>query len=199
MAETVALLLAAGESRRMGRPKALLPWQNKTLLAHQISVLLQGGANKVVVVVGHQAEELKLIMKDWLGVSWVLNPDYAQGKTTSIKTGLDVLQSDNLDAILILNVDQPRSSETVQHLLQQHRESRKLITIPTYQGKGGHPIIMDASLLSELKSISEESLGIKAVIRKYPDSTQRLELGSAEVLWDLNTPQEYQTALNSES
>ena len=199
MSETVALLLAAGESRRMGRPKALLPWQDTTLLAHQISILLQGGASKVVVVVGHQAEKLKPIINDWAGVSWVLNPDYAQGKTTSIKIGLDALEPEKLKTILILNVDQPRSSETIQYLLQLHRESNKLITIPTYQGKGGHPIVIDPSLLSELKSISEETLGVKAVIREHPDSTQRVESGNAEVLWDLNTPQEYQTALDSDS
>ena len=182
----------------MGRPKALLPWQGTTLLAHQISVLLHGGADKIVVVVGHHADELKPIMKDWAGVSWALNPDYAQGKTTSIRAGLDALGSNKLDAILILNVDQPRSAGTIRYLLQQHRESGKQITIPTYRGKGGHPIVMDSVLLSDLRSITEETLGVKAVVRDHGDLTHRVEAGTPEVLWDLNTPEEYQKALTSE-
>ena len=197
MPDTVAILLAAGESSRMGRPKALLPWQGTNLLAHQISVLLQGGADRVVVVVGHQSDELKPIMRDWAGVSWTLNADYAEGKTTSIKAGLDALGPNKLDAILILNVDQPRSAGTIQYLLQQHRESGQKITIPTYQGKGGHPIIMDPVLLSDLRSITEETLGVKAVVRDHADSTLQIEAGTAEVLWDLNTPEQYQKALES--
>ena len=182
----------------MGRLKALLPWHGTTLLAHQISVLLQGGADRVVVVVGHQSDELKPIMKDWVGVAWALNPDYAQGKTTSIKAGLDALGPNRLDAILILNVDQPRSADTIQYLLQQHRESGKQITIPTYRGKGGHPIVMDPVLLSDLRSMTEETLGVKAVVRDHADTTLRVETGTPEVLWDLNTPEEYQNAITSE-
>ena len=182
----------------MGRPKALLPWQGTTLLAHQIFVLLQGGADRVVVVVGHKADDLKPTMEDWAGVSWAFNPDYAQGKATSIKTGLDALGPNNLDAILILNVDQPRSADTIRYVLQQHRECGKQITIPTYRGKGGHPIVMDPVLLSDLRSITEETLGIKAVVRDHADSTFRVEAGTVEVLWDLNTPEEYQKALTSQ-
>lgn len=197
MPDTVAILLAAGESRRMGCLKALLPWEGTTLLAHQISVLLQGGADRVVVVVGHRAEELKPIMQDWAGVSWAFNPDYAEGKTTSIKAGLSALGPNQLDAILILNVDQPRSADTIQYVLQQHRDSGKQITIPTYLGKGGHPIVMDPVLLSDLRSITEETLGIKAVVRDHLNLSQRVDAETAEVLWDLNTPEEYQKALTA--
>ena len=156
----------------------------------------------MVVVLGHQAEKLRPIIEGRHGVNWVINPNYAQGKITSIKVGLNQLSLMGLGneqpaAILILNVDQPRSSATIRGLLQRHREYPGLITIPTYRGKGGHPIVMDPSLLPELSAITEETLGVKAVVQAHADSTNRTEMPTAEVLWDLNTPEEYEEALRS--
>ena len=194
MANTVAILLAAGESRRMGQLKALLPWQGKSLLAHQLSSLKEAGIERVVVVLGHQAEKLQPLLQGQEGVTWVVNPDYLQGKTTSIKAGLKALGPKSTATLLVLNVDQPRSPETIRFLLQQHQSRSYLITIPTHQGKGGHPILLAPSLLVELQSIDEETLGIRAVVQRHKDLTQRVEVPFPEVLWDLNTPEEYRAA-----
>ncbi len=199
MADIAAILLAAGESRRMGRSKALLPWQGETLLAHQISALRQGGADRVVVVLGHRPDTLQPVVQDHEGASWVVNLDYAQGKTTSIKAGLNALGQGEWSVILILNVDQPRSASTIRDLIQRHHDNGGLITIPTSGGKGGHPILMDPVLLPELNSITEETLGIKAVVRAHEDQSHRTEVATAEVLWDLNTPEEYEAARRSGS
>ncbi len=193
------MLLAAGESRRMGRPKALLPWRGTTLLAHQLDALLAGGADRVVVVLGHRPEDLQPVVQERSGVTGVINPAYAQGKTTSIKAGLSALGSPEPGTILLLNVDQPRSPDTIRQLLRHHVESKGLITIPTYGGKGGHPIAVDSALLPELQGISEETLGIKSVVRAHQDATFRVEMAIAEVLLDLNTPEEYEEALHSGS
>ena len=198
MEPTVAILLAAGESRRMATLKALLPWQGTTLLAHQVTALREAGVDLVVVVLGHQADRLKPIVSDREGVSWRLNPDYMRGKTTSIKAGLKALGPDRPSAVLILNVDQPRSPDTIRHLLQQHRAGERLITIPHHRGKGGHPIIVEAALLEELASIDEETLGMKAVVTRHQDSVLRVEMETPEVLWDLNTPEEYQAAVQGQ-
>ena len=196
MSKTVAILLAAGESRRMGQLKALLPWQGTSLLAHQVGVLCEAGVDGVIVVLGHRAEELKPIVVGQPKVTCVVNPDYLKGKTTSIKTGVSSLLRDNLDSLLVLNVDQPRTADTLRHLLHQHRASSALITIPTYQGKGGHPIILDASLVDELLSVQEETLGLKAVTQRHQDRMQRVEVEDPGVLQDLNTPEQYQEALS---
>ena len=198
-AAIAAILLAAGESRRMGSLKALLPWQGSTLLAYQIASLRQAGVDPVVVVLGHEAGQLKPEVEGKEGVVWRLNPDYWQGKTTSIKVGLNALGPGQPSAILILNVDQPRSAETIGHLLQQHRDGGRSITIPRYRGKGGHPIVVDSALLEELKSIDEESLGVKAVVRRHQEATLLVEMDTPEVLWDLNTPEEYQAAIRGDS
>ena len=199
MEAAAAILLAAGESRRMGSLKALLPWQGSTLLEYQISSLRQAGADPVVVVLGHQAGQLMPLVEGKEGVIWQVNPDYWQGKTTSIKVGLSAIGPGQPSAILILNVDQPRSTETIRHLLQQHRDGGRSITIPRYRGKGGHPIVVDSTLLEELKSIDEESLGVKAVVRRHQEATLLVEMDTPEVLWDLNTPEEYQAATRGDS
>ena len=199
MAATVAILLAAGESRRMGRPKALLPWQGTTLLAHQVAILREGGVDSVVVVLGHGADSLRTVLEGQAAVTWVINRDYLQGKTTSVKTGLTALGEELPAVLLILNVDQPRSPDTIRVLLRRHWTEGGLITIPTYGGKGGHPIVIDASLLDELRSIDEKTMGIKAVVRRHEESTRRVEMPTPEVLWDLNTPEDYEEALRAEA
>jgi len=198
MADVVAILLAAGESRRMGQLKALLPWQGVSLIKHQVASLRAGGVDQVVVVLGHRPDELKSELGDTAGVSWQLNPDYLQGKTTSIKVGLNALGTDQLQALLLLNVDQPRSAGVVRFLLEDYLSQGSLITIPTHNGKGGHPIILSPTLLDELRGIDEETFGIKAVVQRHLEDTRRVEMDSPEVLWDLNTPEEYQKVVSAQ-
>ena len=192
-----AILLAAGESSRMGRLKALLPWRGKTLLENQVDALLEGGAERVVVVLGHRANELRPLLEDKQGVTWALNPGYLQGKTTSIRAGLAALDEAEVDDILLLNVDQPRSPADVSAVLDTHRALGSVVTVPEYMGKGGHPIALSASLLPELLQINEETQGIKAVVRRRPDAVRRFPLDNPEILLDLNTPEQYRAALGS--
>jgi molybdenum cofactor cytidylyltransferase len=197
MPEVWAILLAAGESSRMGRLKALLPWRNTTLLEYQLHSLLAAGIHQVVVVLGHDAERLKPVVDSVDGASWALNPDYLQGKTTSLKTGVAAITGQQISDVLLLNVDQPRSADTVRTLLERHLASSYQITIPTHGGKGGHPIFISANLLPELAGIEEESQGLKAVVRRHAEATERFELDDPGVLWDLNTPEQYQNARES--
>ena len=179
----------------MGELKALLPWQGQTLISHQLTALAGGGADRVIVVLGHRYEELLPEIEGKPGVEWTLNRDYLQGKTTSIKAGLTALGSRLPETLVLLNVDQPRSAETVGQLLRQHRASGPLITIPSFAGKGGHPVVFDGALLAELEAITEETQGIRGVVRRHQEGILRVEMDSGEVLWDLNTPEQYQAAL----
>ena len=192
-----AILLAAGESSRMGQLKALLRWRDVTLLEHQLRSLLDAGVQQVVVVLGHDSDRLKPIVEAIDGASWTVNEDYLQGKTTSLKAGVAALAGQQLSDVLLLNVDQPRSAETVQTLLERHSASTFQITIPTHGGKGGHPIFIASELLPELADINEETQGLKAVVRRHSEATERFELDDPTVLWDFNTPEQYQQAVDS--
>ena len=210
MRAVAALLLAAGESSRMGELKALLPWRGSTLLQHQVSALAEAGALRIVVVLGHQAHRLEPLLKNHPEVYCAHNPDYQKGKTTSVKVGLKALHeairdprsrhtSENAqeEALLVLNVDQPRSAITIRNLIDNHLASKALITIPTHGGKGGHPTIFSTVLLPELLKISEDTQGLKAVVNRHHAQIQQIELDTSEVLLDLNTPEDYQQALSS--
>ena len=168
-------------------------------MEHQVTALLEGGADRVVVVVGHRAAELEARLKGKKGVSCAVNPDYLLGKTTSLKAGVQAVKGFHPGVILILNVDQPRRPETIKDLLRRHLAGESLITIPTFNGKGGHPIAIAAQLLPDLGSIEEESHGLKAVTRRYERSTERVELGTPEILWDLNTPEDYENAISAQT
>ncbi len=197
MGEAWAILLAAGESSRMGQMKALLPWRGQTLLEYQVSSLREGGANHVVAVLGHRAHELSPYLEGIEGASWVVNSDYLRGKTSSIKAGVSALDTDRVGDILLLNVDQPRSAEDVALILGEHRTRGSAITVPEYKGKGGHPIVLSARMFDEVLAIDEESQGIKAVVRRRPESVSRVVLESPEILLDLNTPEQYRAAVEA--
>ena len=188
-----AILTAAGESRRMGRPKPLLPWRGTTLVEHQISALFGGGVSEVVVVVGHEADAVAAQVLG-TGARYVVNPDYLQGKTTSIKAGLRAI-SPSADAILLLAVDQPRTDAIISAVVRAHASGDHLITSPRYNGHGGHPLIFSASLRDELACISEKKQGIREVFQAHRDSVQEYALNDPQIRLDLNTPEAYEDAV----
>ena len=188
-----AILLAAGESSRMGKPKALLDWFGVSLVEAQIASLTEGGVDHVIVVTGAHHGEISAVASDVPKAQVVNNPHWASGKTTSIKAGLSVLSGD-CDTIVLLAVDQPRPAWVVQRALDSHRRTRTPVTSPRFSGHGGHPLFFDGSLLDELANISEEREGVREVIKKHEDSMNRVCFESSVVRLDLNTPEDYETA-----
>ena len=191
-----AILLAAGESTRMGQPKQWLDWHGMPLLQYQIMQLCETSLQEIVVVLGHRAAESIPIVEE-IGelprVRAVINLDYRQGKTTSIKLGLNNLRW-TANAVLLLAMDQPRPSQVLQHILDMHAYKSKLISIPSYMGKHGHPPVFDSSLVPELMAISEKRHGIREVIEKHRDQLQEIPLDSPVVRNDMNTPEDYRRA-----
>ena len=181
----------------MGSLKAMLPWRGVTLIEHQIRSLIDAGVHQVLVVLGHEANRLKSIVDSADGACWVVNTDYLAGKTTSIKTGVKCLTLLGTKQVVLLSVDQPRNSNTVRTLLERHISLSNMITIPTYHGKGGHPIILSESVLSEVANIEEETQGLLEVVRHHAKETDRFEIDDPSLICDLNTPEEYQQALDA--
>jgi molybdenum cofactor cytidylyltransferase len=177
----------------MGSPKPLLAWQGRTLVEYQVCSLLDAGVRDVIVVLGHRASEVAPFIHGEHVVR-VLNPDYEQGKTTSIKAGLKAVPSD-ADAIMLLAVDQPRTPEIIARVIAAHIASDALITSPRYKGHGGHPLIFDASLLGELLCITEENQGVREVFQGHLDRVAQVQIDDPMVRLDLNTPEAYAEAL----
>ena len=182
----------------MGKPKALLDWRGAPLIQRQVDALAEAEVSPVIVVLGHAYDELAPLVPNSPGVHTVRNPDYKSGKTTSIKAGARELQRLGAgDSLLLLNVDQPRTSDLIRRVVDAHYNGHALVTVPTWEGKGGHPIVLSASLLDELLEIREETLGVKALRIRHEDRTQRIDLGDPQVAVDMNTPEDYRRALDT--
>ena len=189
-----AILLAAGESSRMGEPKPLLPWFGKTLVEAQIESLFEGGAEKVIVVTGGWVDEVERAIPDSHFVTKIHNPQYQEGKTTSIKAGVGMV-SDDCSAILLLAVDQPRPSWVVRRIVDSHIANNAIVTSPRFEGHGGHPLAFHSNLLPELSSISEEREGVREVMKRHEHEMNGVPFGSRVVRLDLNTPEDYEKGL----
>jgi molybdenum cofactor cytidylyltransferase len=192
----VGIILAAGESSRMGSPKGLLEWRGTTLLEYQMNSLLQGGCDKVVVVTGKYDTEMAPLLKDRPGIIRAYNPKYLEGKTTSIKAGVWELP-DDIHSIVLLAVDQPRPAWVIEKVLKLHTDFGADVTSPGFDGHGGHPLVFDAQLRSDLMNITEESEGVRAIFRKPDIDHHRVKFDSAIVRLDINTPEAYENALAS--
>lgn len=194
MPGVTAVLLAAGESSRMGQPKPLLPWGRLPLVRCQVDALLAAGAAPVVVVLGPTTLEAEACIAGMDGVSIVVNDRAPEGKTTSVRLGVSQAAGD-AEGILLLAVDQPRTAGIMRRVIDAHLAGNALITHPTYRGRGGHPIIFHRSLVPELLAVTEERQGIREVVSRHMDGLQRVEIGDPMVRLDLNTLEDYEAAL----
>ena len=192
MAGISAILIAAGESTRMGCPKPLLSWHGLTLLEYQIQSLTAGGTAEVVVVLGSQADLVSPYAKGPL-VRCVVNPDYRLGKTTSIRAGIRAVDPGN-DGVLLLAVDQPRTPDIISTVIQAHVGNNALITSPRFQGRGAHPLIFSASLIGELERISEDRQGVREVLQAHRHEVTEVGIADPLVRLDLNTPEAFEEA-----
>lgn len=182
----------------MGRPKPTLPWQGKTLVEYQVNNLLEGGADHVFIVTGRSDNEVAPILKEMERATRVFNPDYAQGKTTSVRAGVGAVP-ENTAAIMLLAVDQPRPAWVVKLVLESHMASGAPLTSPRYKGHGGHPLVFAGSLRSELLGVTEEKQGIREVFQRHENQMNSVKFESEIVRLDLNTPEAYKTALENYS
>lgn len=160
---------------------------------------MDGGVDEVFAVTGNRAEEVELALSSaFQGLSdgrvhAVTNTDYLSGKTTSVKAGLAALPVD-VETIVLLAVDQPRPSWLIGDVLESHRSTGAPISLPVYDGHGGHPLVFDASLRAELAAITEEGHGVRQVVQAHADSLNRVEVGTPLARLDMNTQADVEAA-----
>ena len=197
MSFTSVIILAAGESSRMGQPKQTLQWEGTTLLQYQISQVAMTSAAELIVVLGYDSSTFRdLIPKNLSGpgLKVVTNANYFLGKTTSVKAGLRSLDSQS-GAVMILAMDCPRTSSMLQKLIDCHVEGILPVTVPSYQGVDGHPSTFSKALFGEIGKISEERRGLREVVEGDLDRVRKVEFDSPLVLTNLNEPDDYENAL----
>ncbi|MCK9487010.1 MAG: NTP transferase domain-containing protein [Dehalococcoidia bacterium] len=202
MSGLAAILLAAGASRRMGRPKPLLPWAGATLIEHELEVLRAASVARVAVVVGSNAEAVRRVVG--AEAPLVFNARWASGRATSLARGAAALLEGNAgdppDAVLVQNVDQPTTAEVIAHLLAELRSSGADAVQPIYvdprdaEGRehGGHPVLLAAALLPDLAAATEEREGLRGVLAGR--RVHRVAIEDPTVGLDLDTPEAYEAA-----
>jgi molybdenum cofactor cytidylyltransferase len=184
------LILAAGESSRMGRDKALLAYRGRTFLESIILNLRNAGIGKIVVVLGHHAEEIQRAA-DLAGVQVVLNRGYRRGQTSSLQAGLAALQKFSPEAVVLCLVDHPAvSAAVITKLKDRFERTRPAVVIPTCEGQHGHPVVIGREVFSELLALRPNE-GANNVIRKYRDATQFVEVDDRGILLDVDDPETY--------
>ena len=185
-----AIVLAAGESRRMGSPKALLRYAGQTFIARICESLLSAGVDEVVTVLGARAEEVRLSVSSHPALRLVVNPDYVKGQLSSLITGLLAL-SPGSEAAIVALVDHPLVRvETFASLLRSFREHWCPIIIARYQDKRGHPVLFAREVYPELLAAPLDQ-GAKVVVRKDPARVREIQLDDPGILADIDTPEDY--------
>jgi len=188
------ILLAAGESRRMGQFKQLLRLGEKTFVEHCVDHLLASRVNDVVVVTGHRDADVRLALGD-RPVSFVYNEKYKDGMASSIKSGIDAV-SESAKACVISLVDQPQiGSELINSLIDEYEIKGPLIVIPAFEGRNGHPILLDFTLREEILNMSCDE-GLRQVVRAHQSQTIHLDVKSSLILEDCDMPADYDRLLN---
>jgi molybdenum cofactor cytidylyltransferase len=190
------LLLAAGSSSRMGRPKQLLLVEGKPLLLRTLHIALASKANNTVVVLGHQAKEIQSILNTQ-PVSVIVNPQWENGMGNSFKFGLaEILKfKPDTSAVLTLVCDQPLlTTHHLDELLDTYASTGKPIITSGYSDVQGVPAIFDRSIFPELFSIDDHQ-GAKHVIEKNPNRIVIVPFKGGEV--DLDTPEDYDSLITA--
>jgi molybdenum cofactor cytidylyltransferase len=189
----VAIILAAGESRRMGQPKQLLPFGDKTMLECVIVAFETPRVDEIRVVVGYKADEIAAKIAH-TRCKIVKNDRYSLGMFTSMQAGLRDLPK-KTRIVLIAICDQPRlKRDTVETLIEEFEKKRHKILIPSYNGRQGHPPLLRAEYAKEILSM-DESLTLKHFYAEHADDIERLVVEDEGVLVDIDDRETYEREL----
>jgi molybdenum cofactor cytidylyltransferase len=185
-----AVVLAAGLSSRMGRPKALLTLPSgETFLARIVGTFLEAGIDDVVVVVGHQAEAIvAAFATTGLPARFVKNDAFARGQLSSILAGLRAIDRPGVAGMLLMLVDVPLvSAATVRAVLAHQRLTRARIVRPVHGARHGHPVFIDRSLFDALRR-ADPSEGAKPLVRAHATAASDVAVDDEGAFSDFDTP-----------
>ncbi|HTY24331.1 MAG TPA: nucleotidyltransferase family protein [Desulfomonilaceae bacterium] len=188
-----AIILAAGYSRRMGTLKPMLKLGDKTILERAIRVFRDLNIEDVIVVVGHRAREIIPVVHECRARA-VMNEQFERGMFSSVQAGVESLSTDS-DAFFVLPADIPLvHPQTIETLLEAYHSGKSEMVFPVFLGKRGHPPLIGARYRNEILSYSGEG-GLRAVFRNHENESVEVEVADEMILFDLDTPADYEALL----
>ena len=180
-----AIVLAAGASSRMGRPKLTIPQDGVPMLGRVLETLRRSAVGRVIVVLGANAADVRKQVR-FEGEVVVVNQRYADGMSGSLRLGLEKVG--DVDAAIFVLGDQPFVlATTIDRLVSEHESSGARIVVPTYQGTRGNPVLFDRSIFPLIARISGD-VGARSVVQSRAADVLEVEVADRGVLVDIDTP-----------
>ena len=187
-----AIVPTAGLSSRMGQNKLLMPFGDKSLIEHAVDTLKASDVDEIVVVLGHEADQVRSRLER-RRVNFVHNPDYREGLSTSVRTGMSAVAK-GADAIMIYLADQPLiQPDEISRLIQAFAEAKragKSIVVPFFENRRGNPVILDASYRAMVLDIVGD-VGCRRIIRRYPEQVFAVQMQTDHVVRDVDTLEDF--------
>ena len=184
-----AVVLAAGESKRMGRPKQVLPYGTSTILETVLANVLASPVDGTLVVLGSAADKVAPLLAK-LPVETIVNPDFRSGMLSSVQRGIRALPASARAALIFLG-DQPAvGPETAARVVAAYRASGRGLVLPVHAGRGGHPLLVDLKFRAEIEGLSS-GIGLRELLARHPDDILRVEIEDPGVILDIDTPEDY--------
>jgi molybdenum cofactor cytidylyltransferase len=170
----------------MGTVKPLIPIGGKTMLERTLSTLRESQVDEIIVVLGHSAPliQRRIVFGN---ARVVINNSFREGMASSLQTGLSNLKADAAAALIML-ADQPfLKPETIDRLIDEYRQKKPPILIPTYNGVRGNPVLLDRSVFEEVAELRGD-IGCRALFQRHTREIVKLPVLDAGILLDLDTP-----------
>lgn len=190
-----AIVLAAGESRRMGSPKMLLPYNDVTVIEQVIRNLMDSDIDRVVVVLGANREEIMTVTRQY-DVFHCYNEEYRKGMLSSVKCGFYSLPQGCTGA-LIMPGDQPMTGPgEINRVIRAFLESDRGLVMAAHNGKRGHPLIVDLKYADEVLNLPEGE-GLRLLAQSHPDDVLESDTDDSSVLRDIDTQEDYMNEISN--
>ncbi len=188
-----AILLAAGKSERMGQNKLLLPFGGRTVIQRTLDSLIASRAGEVIVVLGSRAQEINQSIGNRRALV-VLNPNFSKGMSTSLITGLGMVNS-RARFVMVALGDQPLITPRVYNqLIEAAFNTEKGIIIPTCKGERGNPIVISTRYRAEMLKQTGD-IGGRELLKAHPDDVLEVPVDCEGVVVNINTKEEYERRL----
>jgi len=183
------IVLAAGSSTRFGRNKLLEKIDGSTMIEKVVGSAASSKADEVIVVLGHEARRVKEALKNFQ-CKFVFNEDFERGQSYSVKAGVKSVMG-YADAVMVLPGDVALiTPKSINMVIEEYETSGGSIIVASHEGRLGHPILFDRCLFDEIMEINEETMGLKAVLNRRGDVIKKVEVGSNEVLIDVDSEED---------
>ena len=188
-----AIILAAGRSARMGgTPKLLLPYGTSTVLGCVLDTVLAAPIDRSYVVLGAWREAIEPLVRTY-PVSIVINPDFDRGMLSSVQAGFRAIPPGE-GAVFVVPGDHPGVTPAVfARLLEVRAESGAGLVVPQFEGRGGHPLLVDLRFRAEIEGL-DPAVGLRGLLARHPGRVRRVPLEEAGIVLDLDTPDDYRKA-----